>query len=139
MSDNLEEEIEQFKEHLINEYRENGGKKDLTDFTLKQIQNEIDNIKRINSLKKQIADLKKENVTPKNFKFSAVNQGRENATLAKQVALGIRGTVDYMAPPFDEREIFDERFKRDNVMNKIAPEGEEGSVVILRDEDGRMA
>lgn len=139
LSENLEDQIESFKKILEAKYRENGGKKNLEGFTLSMIQNEIDNLDKINALKKEIEGLKQNNTVPKDFKFTAVNAGRENAELAKLAAMGIRGTLDYIEPPWDEKSIFDERFKRDNAVLKLAPPEEADAVVILRDEDGRMA
>ena len=142
MMSDLETEVNQLREYLTDKYRANGGTKDLTHFTLPMITNEIDNQERVNALKKEISGLKNEKPKTSPIQFSqlnAVNQGRENAELARKVALGMKVAANYMIPEWDDREIEDERFKRDNDLNLAAGPGDERSVVILRDKQGRCA
>lgn len=141
MSD-LENEVNQLREYLTNKYRSNGGTKDLSTFTLPMITNEIDNLEKITQLKKELIGLKNQKPQVKPIQFSqlnGVNAGRENADLARKVALGFKAVANYKNPEWDEREIEDERFKRDNDLNIAAGPRDENSCVILRDKDGRCA
>ena len=69
--------------------------------------------------------------------FPSVDQAKHNADLAKQAAGVLQNYMNYTDPLFDPRSIEDERFKRDNVLLKLAEENNRDSVVILRDQYGR--
>lgn len=138
------EEIEKFKTYLLDQYKELGGKKNISDFPLNAMQNEIENQKKFNALEKELSDARR------NFKLvndqvpdrpkiglAAVNQAKNNQALASEIAGTLRNYMDYVDPQFDPRSIEDERYKRDNQLVKAEGNNEENSVVILRDEFGR--
>jgi hypothetical protein len=132
------EEFQELKNYLINEYRTNGGSKDLTNATVTFITNELDNLKKLNAMKKELEELKSNNKPSKPSPTGAINQSRENEALAKKAAGIVGAYLDYNDPPFDMRSLEDERYARDNAVLK-ATEGDPRSVVILRDEEGRLA
>ena len=137
MSEELKKQFEELKSYLINEYRGNGGTKDLKDFSPAMITNEIDNLKQLNAIKKELEEYKanKAPSTPR----GAVDQSRENQALAAKAAKVVGTYLDYIDPPFDMRSLEDERYLRDNAVGKLALNNDDPSVVILRDEEGRLA
>ena len=138
MSENIEKELEELKTYLINEYKTNGGTKDVSSFSAAMITNEIDNLKRLNAMKKELEELKT-NKTPAP-KVGAIDPSRENAFLASKAAAGVVGAyMDHINPPFDMRSLEDERYARDNALVKLGVPNSDPSVCIIRDEEGRLA
>lgn len=136
----MSEEIEKLKKILLEDYRSNGGTKDLSGFDVLMIKNELDHLTEMKKLKAQIEGLKANTGQKPATPLSGnVDKARENADLAKEFANLTGGLLEYVEPAWDERQIFDERYKRDNVVNKAAGETESDLVVILRDKEGRMA
>jgi hypothetical protein len=138
MSELVEKELNDLKNYLINEYRANGGTKDLKDYSAAMITNEIDNLKKLNELKKQLTDYKS-NTTPPKPHIGSVNQSRENQTLAEKAARVVGNYMDYVDPVFDLRAIEDERYLTDKSVIKLNAKSDDPSVMILRDVEGRMA
>lgn len=104
--------------------------------------NEVKNLKKNNALQQELKELKESLNNDKTdpvgtFKINPVNHSRENAELAKVLASGIKGTLEYYDPTFDPRLIDDDSFERDNNLIKLADPGNEASVCILRDNAGR--
>lgn len=136
----MSKEIKKLKKILLEEYRSNGGTKDLSGFDVLMIKNELDHLTEMKKLKAEIEGLKatpgQKPATPLS---GPIDKAKENADLARDFANLTGGLLDYVEPPWDERQIFDERYKRDNVVNKAAGKTESDLVVILRDKEGRMA
>jgi hypothetical protein len=139
MSEQVEKELEELKQYLINEYRNNGGDKDVTNYTAAMLTDAIESQKKINLLKKELTALKT-GATPKEIPLiNSVDSAKENQSLAKKAA-GIMGAyMNYIDPPWDERALEDERFLRDNEVLKLSVKENDPSVVILRDAEGRLA
>jgi len=136
----LSEEIEKLKKILLEEYRANGGTKNLTGFDVLMIKNELDHLTETKKLKAEIESLKTNPTEKPSTPIGGiVDKAKENADLARQFAQNTGGLLDYINPPWDERVIFDERYKRDNEVNKLAGEDNEELVVLLRDNEGRLA
>lgn len=136
----MTEEIEKLKKILLEEYRTNGGTKDLTGFDVLMIKNELDHLVEMKKLKAEIESLKTNTTEkPSTSIGGVVDKAKENADLARQFAQNTGGLLDYIDPPWNEKSIFDERYKRDNEVNKLADEGNEELIVILRDNEGRLA
>lgn len=127
-------EIEEYKTYLISEYRANGGKKELSNATIKEIMNENDHQKRFNELEQELADARKGK--PKLVPLKPVDKARENAELAKLVANSSIEFLDYIDPPFDIRVVDDDSFARDNQIGIFGSIN--GEVVVLRDNEGRV-
>ncbi len=139
MSNEVENELNELKKYLINEYRANGGTKDVTKYSAAMLTSEIESLKKIKALKDEISALKA-NVNPgAPAKVGAVDQSRENQSLAKRAAGVIGAYMDYVDAPWDPRSIDDERYLRDNQLVKDGVPNEDPSVVILRDAEGRLA
>ena len=137
MSEIVQKELDDLKKYLIDKYRANGGTKDLTKFPVAMITNEIDNLSQLNDLKSQVAEYKN-TITPRP-KIGAVNQSRENQELAARAASVVGNYMDHISPPFDMRTLDDERYLRDNSLLKLGTDNDDPTVVILRDEEGRLA
>jgi hypothetical protein len=135
----MTEELEHVKTRLIEQYKANGGTKSLDNFSVAMILNELDHLREMKTLQDQLSALKRnaviQPVDPKG-NIQPVDMGRENAVLAREAAIAIRGYYDYVEPPWDPRSILDESLKRDNELLKAADD-DPRSVVILRDSEGR--
>lgn len=136
-----ENELEQLKKRLLEDYRANGGRKDISSLSAPQILNEIDHLKEITKLRDQITTLQqagavKDHIQPIQA-FGRVNDAKNNAALAREAANVFGQYLDYIDPPFDERVLEDESYARDNDLGKLAEPGKENTVVILRDKEGR--
>jgi hypothetical protein len=131
-----EEEINDIKEHFINEYKANGGNADLSGENIKFIMTKVESQKEIKALKDELA---KKNTPSQQSKFngmkSGLDEGKYNASLASEFAKIYGSYQDYVDPPFDIRQIDDESFKRDNSLNALAEDP--NLVCILRDNAGR--
>lgn len=132
-----EEDINVIKEHFINEYRANGGTEDLSSEDIKFIMAKVESQKEIYKLKEELA--KKNVPPPQQSRFnglkSGLDEGRNNANLAREFAQIFGAYQDYIDPPFDIRQIDDDSFKRDNALNVLADS--RSMVTILRDNQGR--
>jgi len=131
MSEN--QDLTKIKDYFIKEYRANGGTEDLSEKSYEIILAKLESQKEIAQLKKE---LDRANSPPHekpkfNSMTSGVNNGRYNAELAKEFATVFGAYQDYIDPPFDERILDDESFKRDNSL-VVADQA-----VILRDREGR--
>ena len=141
----MSEEIQRYKSYLLGKYKEIGGNKDISSFTLDMMQNEIDNQERMNRLTSELEQARKNaegalNNDPKEktkFRMLSVDQAKQNQALAREAAATLRSYLDYFDPMWDPRSLEDERFKRDNQLIKFESEVDKGAVVILRDEFGR--
>lgn len=135
----MSDELNQIKERLIEQYKANGGTKELDTFNVAMIMNELDHLREMKTLKEQMEALKKNaTIQQVNSKgqITPIDKAKENAALAREAAYAIRGYYDYIDPPWDPRALEDESFKRDNELMKAADD-DPRSVVILRDKDGR--
>ena len=140
MSEKVEKELNELKTYLINEYKANGGTKNVATYTAAMLTEAIESLKRVNALKEEIAALKA-GATPdiKTRTIGTVDQSRENQSLAQKAAQVLGAYADYLDPVWDERSLEDERFLRDNQLIKDGVPSEDSSVVILRDSEGRLA
>lgn len=140
MSEIVEKELNELKNYLINEYRTNGGTKDVSKYSAAMLTEAIESLKRVNSLKEEIAALKA-GTTPdiKTKTIGSVNQARENQELARKAAGIVGNFMEYADPSWDPRSIDDERFLRDNQLLKDGVPSNDPSVVILRDAEGKLA
>lgn len=131
-----EEEINIIKEHFIKEYKANNGTEDISGEDIRYIMTKVEAQKEIHKLTQELA--KKNAPSPKptfNGMKSGLDEGKYNASLAKEFAAIFGSYQDYVDPPFDIRQIDDESFKRDNSLNVLADV--RAMVTVLRDNEER--
>lgn len=138
MSEEIQKELEELKTYLIGEYKANGGTKDLSSLTAAQITNEIDHLKRENSLKEEIKALK-DSRTDGKPQPKGTTRTRDNQALAQKAASIVSAYMNYVDPPLDERSIEDQRYLNDSQVVKMSMDQNDPGVVILRDKEGRLA